>query len=953
MGEAIEEVKMIRQRASVALVVCVVLGTFAATASAQPKFRPRVGGALGLVPPFNKQGVAFSPDIATGAPTQVTYHGGSVMSGGVTVHTIFWDGGTQTFPGSPQPGAPSYEGLIEKFFSDVAAASTGAAGAAGACSAGAPSNCNVFTVLPQFAQGTTPGGVTSGSYSLSYDSSSAGDVVLDHNPYPPVADQCDSPQNTQICVTDGQVQSEIDSIAPANQRGLHNFWFVFLPPNVDECISPGACGTNAFGAYHSEFDISSAGLTIYAVGIDPIIEVGPISPGTDPNGNPDAEATADAAGHETVEAMTDPQGVGWMDPNGFEVADKCEFGSQFGTPLGNTGPDHAEFNQVINHDDYLVQEMWSNDDAACVQGTSATGSPLPLPQVNMTQFSSVVTGNIESPRAGVGVQVSLIRPDASGDPVTVSQASTTTAANGTWSVSLAHAVGDDRDEIDVDYSGTGAPSPHHQVILTGNGGNPFTESGWTGWTALDNGTFVTDDPSLGGPSVSVAPCFQTGVLGLSIDSTATETPTDFCSTQTGAATVHVAHDIGPGDTVTVSTNDNRAFAPPDVSSPATPNPNGGLVDLTVGAGEADAVSTFESPMAPFFEPSGFPTCTADLELQMVSCSGLVAGNRYTLTDGSQHDSATADDSGTVSHSIRVARGDQVTLSNGSRTLTALHVAHLRVGITGEQDILSGGSCEPGQYYGPGLSEAPTNSSAGDFGGGGSALTGEICPMNGDATGLSDAAIEQTDERSAGTTQTEVPDVENTSPIEGETVDGTFVALAQTGLPGPDNTVISTDHTSRVALKITRAAGGSAVFTSANVDTVNGVRVAGLAGGTYTATWTLSDANGDTRAVTTRFIEHAGGTAAPKPNVKCKPGDHRSITCAVRFGKAKKLNGTVRMRIASGTRVIALGHGRVRHGKATVSLHVRRSVPRGKLTITVVLSRPHHATSTRTVAIRVR
>ena len=105
---------------------------------------------------------------------------------------------------------------------------------------------------------------------------------------------------------------------------------MFLPAGVDECITPGVCGTNDFGAYHSDFDDGN-GTTIYAIAIDPVIEVGPISQGSDPQGNPDAEAAADAAGHETVEAITDPTGVGWLDPNGFEVADKCEFGSQFGT----------------------------------------------------------------------------------------------------------------------------------------------------------------------------------------------------------------------------------------------------------------------------------------------------------------------------------------------------------------------------------------------------------------------------------------------------------------------------------------------------------------------------------------------------------------------------------------------------------------------------------------------
>ena len=34
--------------------------------------------------------------------------------------------------------------------------------------------------------------------------------------------------------------------------------------------------------------------------------------------------------------MTDPEGVGWLDPNGYEVGDKCVYGPQLGTPLGSS-----------------------------------------------------------------------------------------------------------------------------------------------------------------------------------------------------------------------------------------------------------------------------------------------------------------------------------------------------------------------------------------------------------------------------------------------------------------------------------------------------------------------------------------------------------------------------------------------------------------------------------------
>jgi hypothetical protein len=169
------------------------------------------------------------------------------------------------------------------------------------------------------------------------------------------------------------------------------------------------------------------GTTIYAVTIDPIIEAGAIAQGADPQGNPDAEVTADIAGHETVEAMTDPEGVGYMDPNGFEVADKCEFGPQRGTPLGFAS-NGSPYNQVIDGDKWLLQEMWSNADNGCVQATTKTSSPLPLPQVFLKQFSTSVSGNIGHTTAGVGVRVSVLRMGANGSPAQVASGTGTTNA---------------------------------------------------------------------------------------------------------------------------------------------------------------------------------------------------------------------------------------------------------------------------------------------------------------------------------------------------------------------------------------------------------------------------------------------------------------------------------------------------------------------------------------------
>jgi hypothetical protein len=939
-------------------------------------FRPRIGPALGVVPTIAAQR-RMSRDAATGAPIAVTYHGGSVMTGGVTVHTIFWAPAGYAFEGSPGGGVPSYEQLIKQFLADVAHDS----GAPGTCTT---SECDAYTVLAQYAEGTAVGAVTPGEYAVSYDP--AADSVDDTNPYPARVDQCASPAGTDTCLTDGQIQAEVDRVVegtPGAPRGLANVWLVFLPPGVDECVVAGSCGTNAFAGYHAISNLDGHGVTVYAVIVDPIIEL-QVPPGGDPNGFPDAEATVDTAAHELVEAITDPEGTGWMDPSGFEVGDKCDVGPQVGTPLGFAS-DGSPYNQVIDSHRYLIQDFWANLDSAggagCVQATTSTANPLPLPQVNLRQFNPVVSGNVNRlPGGGIGVRVTLLREGPDGAPQAVARASTTTAADGSWSVSLApHAPGDDRDEIDVDYSGAGAPQPSHQVILTGNGGDPFEEAGWTGWSDLDAGAAVASAP--GPSSVTLAPCFQTGVLTLTIDGVATpQSPTDLCDTQTDAATVPTGP-IAPRDVLAVTSNDNRAFAPP--SAPA-PNPLGGLVSLTVRLGEAGAVPQFTSPLAPLFTPTGVPVCSADLELEAVFCVGLVAGRSYTVDDGRAHAGTIADQDGSLLVDLPVRGGDSVVLSNGSRALSTLHVARLRAAIDGEEAFLARGSCQPGDYYGAppsggdggppgggdgarpsgGYGAAPSGGYGAPPGGGsatdavpppgapttpdngGIALTGEICPLNGRAAGLPSDAIAQTDDLSGGLTETEVPDLEDTSPIEGETVYGSFVALAETGLSLPGNLFLPTDLVTRVSVAISPMTGGRPVFRARNVDTPFGVNVPALYPGTYVATWSLTDTNGDTRLVQTRFIERPGGAARANAAISCRRLRPGRLRCALRFaGAFAHLNGQVRIRIARGGRVVALGHGRVRDGRASLTVRELRVPAPGAWTVTLVLVVPHEPPQT--------
>jgi hypothetical protein len=707
----------------------------------------------------------------------------------------------------------------------------------------------VFTVLDSYGDTTGPG-----SYSISYDPSDpAGhdDLITTDDPVPGgAAQECASPVGYGLptCITDDQLQTEIAHVVTAGglATGLGNVYFVFLPPNVDTCLGPGACGTNSFGGYHSLSDLGQGpGTTaIYANIPDPAIEFDPSvfddafpDLGSAPVGGEAGEAI-DTSAHELIEAITDPLGTAWMDPNGYEVADRCEDAPSSGVPVG-TSADGAQYDQVINGDEYEIQEIWSDATASCVQGSTASGDGLPLPQVRLTQFGSLVTGTIPSAASGVRVTVSLVRAG-----VSVSSASATTSS-GAWSLSLpGHAVGDDRDTIEVDYTGAGAPSPSRQTILTGNGGDADAESGWTGWSELDAGTSVlrASNPAHLAAGVLVQPCFQTGVISLAFDGK--PLAMGVCDSESDESLTAVA--VRPADSVTVSSDDNRAFFVGPSSRPA--DLEGGMVDLTVTAPEAGA--------------TGFPSCSGDVELNLVTCTGLVAKAPYALSRlrAGAHTltvHATSDPSGTLVAGFAgptgLHGGDLVRLVNSAgRTVSTLHLADLQVALVGDAGVIAAGRCQPGEYFGPAATLGTSSTSAGSLGSGGPAGTGTICPLDGDAAGLPAGEISQTDEWSGGQTVTEVPALATTTPLDGEVLYGPFRAVATAALPGPAGTSLPNDAT--VAVAITPSSGGRPVFSAADVDTTAGVGVAALRAGTYRCTWTLTDANGDTRTVTTRFVE---------------------------------------------------------------------------------------------------
>jgi hypothetical protein len=214
----------------------------------------------------------------------------------------------------------------------------------------------------------------------------------------------------------------------------------------------------------------------------------------------------------------------------------------------------------------------------------------------------------------------------------------------------------------------------------------------------------------------------------------------------------------------------------------------------------------------------------------------------------------------------------------------------------------------------------------------------------------------------------VPDVEDTSPLQAETVYGGFTALADPGLPGPNNSVLALTDT--VALSIAPAGGGAPVFSSGNVNSASGVAVPALTPGTYAATWVVTDKNGDTRTVHTRFVEQSAnsgpqgppGPPGPKGDrgprgprgksvkVSCKLKG-KKIHCTVKAGRSR--TASVRAMLSRGSRITAIGHGRLRRGHAALTLRPVGRVRRGRARITLVIATGRHSAVTITQAVRLR
>lgn len=279
------------------------------------------------------RGIVHSRSLATSASAgagNLSYHGGPVMHTNKTF-AIYW------VPSGYSVSA-NYQSVITKFFQDVAASSG--------------TTNNVYYSTTQYYD-TTSGNIL--------HSSTFGGAYLDTNAFP--ASGCsDSVSQTTVCLSDAQLQAEVNRVATLNNwpRGSTNMFFMFTAKNVGSCYDSANCSFSQYCAYHSDFG-TGANLTIYANQPYASTVASACDSGQHPN-NDDADATINVTSHEHAEAITDYNGDAWYDAAGYENGDKCAW--TFGTALGGTSG-HL-YNQVLGTGHYYLQREWSNSTRKCV-----------------------------------------------------------------------------------------------------------------------------------------------------------------------------------------------------------------------------------------------------------------------------------------------------------------------------------------------------------------------------------------------------------------------------------------------------------------------------------------------------------------------------------------------------------------------------------------------------------
>jgi hypothetical protein len=352
-----------------------------------------------------------------GKSSPLVYHEGGRVMPANTNYALYWDpAGASEYPAGYQAG-------VDRFFEDLAHDSGGL--------------LNTDSILTQY---DGPVGVHA-----EYDSHFGG-ALIDSDPYP--ANGCAA---APICLTDPQIRSEVRGYVEAHKLPIdvEHEYFLLTPPGVESCTEAAgkscSAGTSArvYCAYHSFIEAAGSPL-IYAD--DPYVDGLGCDVGEEhPNGNASDATIAGGLAHEHSESVTDPELNAWFDAKGQEVADKCrtlKAKTEYGEPLGQTASG-ADYNELIDGDRYLYQQMWSNAAGECEQraealpsltavapkgGPPAGGTHVTLTGSGFTGATSVDFGAAPATEVVVHSATSITAVSPAGGPKSTVAVSVTTPA---------------------------------------------------------------------------------------------------------------------------------------------------------------------------------------------------------------------------------------------------------------------------------------------------------------------------------------------------------------------------------------------------------------------------------------------------------------------------------------------------------------------------------------------
>jgi len=287
------------------------------------------GRVIHIFPTIEKaKELGLSP-IAAGDAGPLSYHGGAVMQQAY-VYQIFW------IPSKLQSGGATGMSSTYKFLQEAMAEQY----------IGHP----LHDITSQYYQVTT-GKQYVHAIGVGYP------AYIDTNPYP--ASGCSDSKTPGNCVTDAQIQAEIERVMTANHwtAAPNKLFMLYTSSGEGSCFDATntSCAYTEYCAYHSSF-----GGTIYSnqpFGNPSTCQLS----GTPAPNDVDGDTAASTASHELSESITDPFGTAWYTSQGNEIGDLCAY--EYGT---NTW-DGGKANQMWTGVYFELQMEFDNHTGACAQ----------------------------------------------------------------------------------------------------------------------------------------------------------------------------------------------------------------------------------------------------------------------------------------------------------------------------------------------------------------------------------------------------------------------------------------------------------------------------------------------------------------------------------------------------------------------------------------------------------